>query len=129
MTLLFVARLLVQAASSVGISAGIDRMPQHVLQRFLVRPLPLEAALGGAGVHANRQLHMIGDQVSQDRSHRSLPLKLFKHYSNHRLNLFVGIEAHFSRRAPNITCRHEGDQFSPPRLLHGALVHALLKDV
>ena len=52
-------------AAAVGVIPGVDRVVQHDLQRLPVRAPPLDLSLGRPGVHPDRQLDLLINQIAQ----------------------------------------------------------------
>jgi len=75
-----------------AVGAGVAGVMQQTQQSAVVGPPPLELPSVDSGARADRQLDVVGDQVSEQAEYCSLAVKLLEDQPHHRLDLLIGID-------------------------------------
>src|SRR5687768_4435108 len=62
--------------------------------------------------HAAGQLDVVGDQIAEHAVDRTVPAEDVEDQTNGRLNLFVGIQHYFTRRAADVSAGQQADDLT-----------------
>src|SRR3989454_3660953 len=119
----------IDLAPAIGIGAGIEGGLQHIVQSHAVGPTPLQWPFDRAFPQAYSELHIVLDQVTQERMQCPEFLTFAKDQPDHMLDLGIRIIDDLAGGVVDIPNRQREAQCTPARLLQGALIHALLEDM
>ena len=112
-------------AAAVGVIPGVDRVVQHVLQCLPGRAPPLELPLRRAGMHPDRQLDLLLDQVAEHPVERPEPREGAEDEADHVLRLLIGVEDGLAGRPAHVADRQRDGQVTALGLGQLARQHPL----
>jgi hypothetical protein len=119
----------IDLAATVGVSTGIDRVLQQILQLRSVGRAPLQLPFAKPFAHPDAEPDVVLDQITQERVQGAELLELTKDEPHHLLDLLVRIEGHLPRRSPDVAGRDGEGELAPAGLAEPSLLHALLENV